>query len=225
MEDEIQTIMEENQNDSKNNKKEFVKKEIDICSWCADEDKQGETLLMCDVCPRSFCNHCVSLAHGSGSEGDMAVKNIEKSDDPWSCLHCECPILLKTMQLRCTETNVDDNSLSGGGISGQCDNIEDVLIAKLLDRLGEIESEVRLLEPMLETKGIEKHKRELERRTPKSSNLQVELDEWIRSKQILHSNYTDEIGILQDDLGKLFGRQVGFVVFLLVPTKYVILSI
>jgi hypothetical protein len=186
---------------------------VDICSWCADEYQQGNNLLLCDFCPRGFCDHCVSLAHGSGSKGDGAVKNLMMVDDLWSCLDCKPTRILEAMRTFWAESiakeeqalPISDNESATKDMDCEGD---DESVIYLLDKLSSMEDLLEATALMLETEGIDKHRKELESMFASNSEsvpnqLQGELDDWVRKKKDQYARCSDDIGILQDDLGKL----------------------
>jgi hypothetical protein len=69
------------------------------CSGCGRHEDDVEMLLLCDDCPRAFCDTCTALAHGGGQQGQEAVNCLaESSHDSWSCPHCQPPSPLETLQ-------------------------------------------------------------------------------------------------------------------------------
>jgi len=178
--------------------------EMDICSWCADEYRQGQDLLLCDDCPRVFCDRCVSLAHGSGSKGDKLVKALLTDDGKWSCIHCEPTLVLESMRSFLAESNEKDGQLSADddgvdtSMSSPISKGED--LEDLLDKLSSLEDELEETTMMLEADAIEKKRVELAH-TP-TAELEEQLEDWIQEMKDRYSRCADAIGIIQDDLGK-----------------------
>ena len=205
---------------AKKNRKDTSDKmeETEICSWCADEYHQGDDLLMCDTCPRGFCDKCVSLAHGSGAKGDSVVKELMAVDSLWSCIHCKPTILLKAMRDKWTKGVTEEDE---DGSSSQSDDESESLvmesedndekIQRILEQLTSLEDLIESIGTMLETDGIEKQRNVFERLSKAESNLslspdevEAKLDEWVRSKKDQYARCSDDIGLLQDELGKCY---------------------
>ena len=72
--------------------------EGDWCSGCGRHEDDVEMLLLCDDCPRAFCDLCTALAHGGGEQGQKEVDRLAESDDSWSCLYCRPPFSLQILQ-------------------------------------------------------------------------------------------------------------------------------
>lgn len=74
------------------------KEEATECSGCGRDQDDVEALLLCDECPRGFCDTCVACAHGGGTEGRNAATLLQESDAKWSCPCCQPPTPLQTLQ-------------------------------------------------------------------------------------------------------------------------------
>lgn len=187
--------------------------EMEVCSWCANVNDHGtEVLFLCDECPRAFCDQCVSIAHGSGKNGDLVVKSLQNEDASWSCLYCKPTRILKSMKSYLSKENSGSSSLDmssardaakkDGGNGSQ--EVTDERVEGLLVALSELEDELDETAKMLEVDNIEKKRLELQGKYPddSSDDLQNKLDTWLEDMHDAHSRCSDAIGILQDDLGK-----------------------
>ena len=184
--------------------------EMDICSWCAHELHQGEHLLICDDCPRTFCNLCVSLAHGSGSKGQGAVNELLNDDGPWSCIYCTPTRVLDSMRAFLADgggevsrikgpekANINKSDGNGAAKDNGC-------LEELLDKLSDLEDDLEETERMLEGKGLDRKRAELKKEGKHSpTEIQDQLNDWMVMTFDRHSRISDAIGILQDDLGTL----------------------
>ena len=102
--------MEDNQNNNNNNDHDDHDDDDensvlnDYCSGCGlhqdsiDDDMQ--LLLLCDTCPRAFCETCVAQSLGGGRMGMLAVQQLIRNDttDDWQCPCCKTPVSLQTLQ-------------------------------------------------------------------------------------------------------------------------------
>jgi len=75
-----------------------VASEADVCCGCASEEEDA-TLLLCDACPKAFCELCVAQAYGGGRSGALAVRQLMiPNDDPWKCPVCSPTAELQKLQ-------------------------------------------------------------------------------------------------------------------------------
>ena len=201
----VQELIEGKNSESESEPEETMK-EVNICSWCADEYQQGSNLLLCDFCPRGFCDQCVSLAHGSGSKGGEVLKKIMESEDMWSCLHCKPTSLVNAMKKFWTDSQEDQGRATSIDANAPDEQNDDEIIIRLLDKLSSLEDQLESVSMMLEQKGIDGYRQQLERKfaeTCSSDQVQEQFDNWVRRKKEQYARCSDDIGILQDDLGKL----------------------
>lgn len=77
---------------------EIQSSQEDWCSGCGRHEDDVEMLLLCDDCPRAFCDTCTALAHGGGEQGQKEVDRLAESDDNWFCPYCRPPSPLQTLQ-------------------------------------------------------------------------------------------------------------------------------
>lgn len=203
MEDDVQEILD-GQNDNGD-----PPNEMEVCSWCADPFVQGDHLLMCDECPRGFCDDCVCKAHGRGKEGQSVVKHLLEDDGKWACIYCSPTVVLDAMRafLQSADTNASASSnfsKEGADESSKADQNEEENLADLLEELSTLEDELEETEIMLESEGIEKKRLEIQKETPGqlSANVEIELNHWVKETKDKHHRCSDAIGIIHDDLGK-----------------------
>mmetsp|Transcript_8580 Transcript_8580/g.14464 ORF Transcript_8580/g.14464 Transcript_8580/m.14464 type:complete len:1179 (-) Transcript_8580:110-3646(-) len=69
----------------------LVDNQIQSCTWCGNADFVH--LFMCDDCPRSFCEDCVTRNFGTAEAAQV------KESDPWYCYVCVPTTKLKTLQV------------------------------------------------------------------------------------------------------------------------------
>jgi len=170
--------------------------EITTCGWCADANRQGDNLLLCDKCPRAFCDTCISLAYGGGPKGDRAVHNLLNEECDWECIYCKPTIVIGRMQSFLDtwgEKNEDDNYTKS-----EKDHVDNLLI-----KLGALEDTVKETEAMLEVDSFEKIRRqffEAEAASDSEIDAEKELNAWHRKWIEVHARCSDAIGFLHDEL-------------------------
>lgn len=201
MEDDVQTILD-GQNDNGDSPNE-----MEVCSWCADPLEQGDHLLLCDECPRGFCDDCVCKAHGRGKVGQSVVKQLLEDDGTWACLYCSPTVVLDAMRafLHSADTNASSSSnIAKEGADESSKTDQDENLSDLLEELSTLEDELEETEIMLESDGIEKKRLEVQKETPgqSSTDVETELDHWVKETKDKHHRCSDSIGIIHDDLGK-----------------------
>jgi RNase adaptor protein for sRNA GlmZ degradation len=95
---------------------------MDICSWCSNALEQSDNLIMCDECPRVFCDDCVIRAHGNGIAGESTVNKLLEDDGTWACIYCIPTKMLDAMRAF-LKLDSDNGSVSSQIIDEGADKI------------------------------------------------------------------------------------------------------
>ena len=67
--------------------------QVCICALCltSEIDSNSENFFLCDECPRSLCDICISICHGGGEAGHDRVQKLRNCPDKWACPICDPP--------------------------------------------------------------------------------------------------------------------------------------
>jgi SNF2 family DNA or RNA helicase len=181
---------------------------MDICSWCSNALEQSDNLIMCDECPRVFCDDCVIRAHGNGIAGESIVNKLLEDDGTWACIYCIPTKMLDAMRAF-LKLDSENGSVSSQIIDEGADKIttsqdKDEKLAELFEELSALEEELNETSSMLEYDGLKKKLLELKQKRPQhlEADIESELNRWTQETRDRHHRCSDAIGIIQDDLGK-----------------------
>lgn len=196
MEDDVQNLLAEQESLQMSS----PRIEMELCSWCADPGKEGDTKLACDNCPRVFCDICVLKALGGDELACEKLKSLCQDDGPWKCLYCKSTTTLQAMEAFLVERNDDGMDMSDASGSTK----DSAALQQLIDQYMYYQQESENINFMLESTGIKKQEESFRAEYPN------ETDEEIKERMSMwHSKLTDDsfryqdmIGILQDQLGK-----------------------
>ena len=143
----------------------------DLCTWCGD----GGDLLLCDHCPRAFCDACITQSLG------VQYCSAAMSAPDWECVVCD-PSLLDAQRRFLTDTR-EQLALQADGLADNTifvaeDVDDDVGRQRLIDRLVAVEAELEEAANSLEDEATQRIRRELvaEMQTlaPKSGSTDIE---------------------------------------------------
>jgi hypothetical protein len=116
-------------------------------------DGRPNDLLLCDSCPRAFCQKCTCVLRG----GDLEyVRNCAEEEAEWKCGVCEpTDFLIKLKEGYASLLSEDDNGASDDGE-------EEARIAQLIDELHSVEEKYSNAQSMLEYGPMELKRQEME---------------------------------------------------------------
>ena len=162
---------------------------------CAGCGVVGETILLCDNCPRGFCQLCVLKAHNGRDRAWLDA--TASADAEWKCLVCSPPSFLQKWQaafLRLVEQdgNSDDEETTAIQNSNLSEEAKQKIVDGLISELVDCENEkISVLEELtafdqrdgIDTNEVSLDKLELLRRdaclSDKITHLQEKLEsEW-----------------------------------------------
>lgn len=174
--------------------------EMEICSWCADPGKEGDTKLACDNCPRVFCDICVLKSLGGDELAHEKLKALCQDDGPWKCLYCKPTTILQEMEAFLVERNDDGMDMSDA--SGSTKDSE--ALQQLIDQYMYYQQECENINFMLESTGIKKQEECFRAEHPNETDEEIKerMSTWHSKLTDDSFRYQDMIGILQDQLGK-----------------------
>lgn len=189
-------------------------------------------LLLCDKCPRTFCERCVALSHGGGSEGEDITSKLVLNDDDWHCMVCKSMGFLSKMQdhLRKKadgEEQVDDTSKTAVTDSSTLtidDLIQILTVAEdsMMEADGMLEEE-SLLSKRLEIRNeIANGKDKIDNDESINNDVEDELNLWIKEWKKESARNADTIGITQDLLGKSYPELFRFYELLKITFSYLL---
>ena len=201
VEDEVKTIMEER--NSIMMQPNLNEREMECCSWCADEDQQEEPLFLCDDCPRVFCANCVKKSHGD--QGNEMIQALMENEDRWSCPACAPTPLIERLRRLFLELDIEGkkgDKLNEDNISSSEDDDGEHQVQKLVDKLSFLEDELEEIAERLESKNLDQLRKEIQKELQSSEEVEEEIKIFIELNLDRHSNVSDAIGIIHDELGR-----------------------
>lgn len=178
-------------------------KEMELCSWCADEDQQDDPLFLCDDCPRVFCARCVKKSHGQQESDENTIQRLMENDDDWRCPACSpTPFIERLRELLLkSETDVRGAEKANHVVSEPQDGDERE-VQTLVDKLALLEDELEDISERLETENLNKLRKEIKEELQDDDEVEEEMSIFINLNQDRYSNVSDAIGIIHDELGK-----------------------
>lgn len=181
--------------------------EEQACSGCGglEGEENGdtgtciETLFLCDECPRAFCQQCVAQCHGGGSRGAKQAKDLQASDDKWSCPFCLPPKPLSTLQ-----TYMQKRAEREEGVSKELDRT----VETILSELQKVEQERRECDHQLSPAILRQKEAEVRSEMLSMSNImkdvdiavQEELEAWQKSWARHDQRLGDRVLSLQEEI-------------------------
>lgn len=201
VEDEVKTLLTERKTIMM--QPNIHEQEMEICSWCADEDHQDDQLFLCDDCPRVFCAGCVKKSHGE-QNGEEMIQTLMEHDDRWTCPACSPTPLIEQLRQLFLESDTDGkggDKLNGKNISTSEDGDESE-VQKLLDKLGLLEDELEEITERLETEYLDKLRKDIQEELQDDDEIEEEMNTFIQLNENRYSNVSDAIGIIHDELGR-----------------------
>ena len=191
-------------------------KEMEVCSWCAFDN--DSSLLMCDDCPRVFCERCIALSHGGFDKGQSIVNQLKsEGGNHWSCPVCKPTSIVNSIRewigVFQQRTQSNDENCDNDENDESNHNEQDVAkeIHLLLQRLDDAELMKDEAERMLEHESEERIWNEIMKEV-ETQNLddaalqdlcQIEFDTWKQQWIDEHTRLSAVIGNIMDSLGKI----------------------
>ena len=180
--------------------------EMEICSWCADEDQQDDQLFLCDDCPRVFCARCVKKAHGVQSDTTM-IQRLMENDEYWRCPACSPTPLIQRLRRLLLESDTDrrgDTSNDDNNVLSKPQDGDEREVQMLVDKLALLEDELEEISERLETENLNLLRKEIKEELQDDDEVEEEIKLFIQLNQDRYSNVSDAIGIIHDELGQYF---------------------
>jgi hypothetical protein len=151
--------------------------DLETCMGCAREG----SLLLCDMCPRGFCEACTAQAWGGGASGRQQVERLIKDNNrSWACLTCNPPQALTSLQI------LDSQKLGENDIKEDNDDVA----SRLVTELDALEDDLESCEKLLEEENLKRLKKEiyeeLSESIPCGNKLDEKVDEELESWKAEH---------------------------------------
>ena len=177
-------------------------------------------LLLCDRCPRSFCERCVALSHGGGNEGEAITKKLVANDDEWQCMVCSSTTNLSKMQDHLRKKADGDEEFDDKSKTAVTDSstltIDDLIQILTVAEDSMMEADGMLEEDSLMRKRIEirnefvNSKERMDKDDSIDTDVADELDLWMKEWKKESARNADTIGIAQDLLGTYYPKLLRF---------------
>lgn len=167
-------------------------------------DTQSNDLLLCDSCPRAFCQKCVCVALGGTCQDLTAVRKTAESDGEWNCCLCKPTDFLGRLKEGYAALLKEEEDGSGGS---KAEEGEDSRIAKLIDELHGAESKYTQAQHNLEDGPMNQKRQEIEAEFLKEAQNRDDLTELVEEERERYRNlWIQNSERLQETIGKLLNE-------------------
>ena len=169
-------------------------------------DAQSNDLLLCDSCPRAFCQKCVCVTLGGTCRDLTAVRKTAESDDVWNCCLCKPTEFLgglKEGYASLLKEEEKEDSINSANVEED----EDARVAKLIDELHGAESKYAQAQHNLEDGPMNEKRREIEAEFRKEAEHGDDLAELVQEEIESYRNlWIQNSERLQETIGKLLNE-------------------